>query len=52
MILEQALRSHVEAFKGRARRLRERTKGRPLVDSTETIRELRDRGNPYAQEDD
>jgi antitoxin FitA len=52
MILEQALRSDVEAFKERARRLRERTKGRPLVDSTEIIREFRDRGNPYADEDD
>jgi len=52
MILEQALRSDVEAFKERARRLRERTKGRPLVDSTEIIREFRDRGNPYAHEDD
>ncbi len=52
MILEQALRSDVDACKERARRLRQRTKGRPLFDSTEIIGEFRDRGNPYAGEDD
>lgn len=52
LILEQALRHDVEGFKERARRLRERTKGRPLVDSVAIIREFRDRGNPYADEDD
>jgi antitoxin FitA len=52
LILEQALRSDVKAFKERARRLRERTKEHPLVDSVALIREFRDRGNPYADEDD
>jgi plasmid stability protein len=52
LILEHALRHDVEAFKERARRPRERTKGRPLVDSAEIIREFRDCGNPYADEDD
>jgi plasmid stability protein len=52
LILEQALRPDVEAFKERARQLRERTKGRCTVDSTEIIREFRDRGNPYPDQDD
>jgi antitoxin FitA len=58
LIPEQALRSDVlalpdvDAFKERARRLRERTKGRCTVDSAEIIREFRDCGNPYADEHD
>jgi plasmid stability protein len=52
LILEQALRQDVEAFKERARRLRDQTRGRPMVDSAEIIREFRDGGNPYADEDD
>jgi plasmid stability protein len=52
LILEQALKPDVAAFKERARQLRERTKGRGGVESWEIIREFRDRDNPYAGEDE
>jgi len=51
LILEQALKPDVAAFKERARALREWTKGRPMVDSADIIREFRDRGNPYVDDE-
>lgn len=51
-ILKEALMPDHAAFIERARQLRERTVGRPMVDSTEIIREFRDRGNPYATDGD
>ena len=50
LILEQALRSDVEAFKERARQLRERTKGRCTLEAWELICADRDRG--YSPPDD
>ena len=50
LILEQTLRPDVEAFKERARRLRERTKGRCTAEAWQLIRADRDRG--YAPPDD
>jgi plasmid stability protein len=43
LILEQALRPDVEAFKERARQLRERTKGRCTIEAWDLIRADRDR---------
>jgi antitoxin FitA len=43
MILEQALKPDIAAFRERARQLRERTKGRGSVESWEIIRADRDR---------
>ena len=50
LILEQALRSDLDAFKERARRLRERTKGKCTIEAWELIRADRDRD--YAPPDD
>ena len=50
LILEQTLRPDVEAFKERARQLRERTKGRCTVVAWERIRADRDRD--YSPPDD
>ena len=50
LILEQALRADVEAFKERARRLRERTKGRCTVEAWQPI--CFDRDRDYSPPDD
>jgi plasmid stability protein len=52
LILEQALKPDVAAFKERARALRERTKGRSTIESWELIRADRDRDHAPPDDDD
>jgi len=52
LILEQALKPDVAAFKERARQLRERTKGRGGVEAWEIIRADRDRDHAPPDDDE